>query len=615
MFVAVRRRMTRVTPMLLVAIAAWTARADVPDVLDRVPAETPVVIAVGNLEGTVKRVEAMSKSLGKAGENMAAGLWQINSMLNMPGVNKTGSLAVTVSFPEKGEAKHGDGAKRDDAMGGDEGGMEESAEPTVIVIFPVSDYELFVKTFKGDPAASITRIELDGKDSWVRNLGGGYAAMGEMKELVKQALTDQLLGKGGRKGENVARMGKVGNKIADSTDIIIVANMSKLGSVMKEAEQKMKENPAMAMAAMQGGGGAVEAMQGAMHKFARDAQTGILGLGLGERGMTLDFGAQFKEGTDGAKMFQSGGSSGSLMAKLPGGDFLFAGAADLSSPQVKQLVKDLAAKSAKAAGGEADPTSMMANLARSIDNMDGQAVYMGATDLGNGLMSKTVMYAKSKDPAASLAAGKEANTKLNGAESNGIKFETTYQSGAKEIAGVKVDKWTNKMETDPNSPMAMQVEMMKSFMYGSEGKLSGYAAATEGGVITTMSENSELLKAALEASKGGKSLATDPVFSASQSMLLGDRVFEGYIGTKSLMETVGGFMAMYGGPELPAPDKVSPIAFGMVGDGGGMGFRLAMPMDVIQTIATTAEKMKGAMEDAAEPEEKPAKKKEGGRRF
>lgn len=606
MLVSVRRRVARVTPMLLVALAALTARAEIPAALDRVPGDTPIVVAVANLDATMKRVEAMSKSMGKAGENMAAGLWQINSMLNMPGVNKAGSMAIALSMPEKKDAKKGE--KNDDAM---EEGEEATngGDPPAVAIIPVSDYTLFVKTFKGDPAVAITQGTFDGKESWIRNLGDGYAAMSDKKDLV-----EKFDGKAGRKGEHVARMGKVGNKISDSTEIIILANMSKLGPMMKEAEKKMKDNPAMAMAAMQGGGGAVEAMQGAMESFARDAQTGIIGVGLTERGMTLDFGAQFKEGTDAAKMLQAKGSSGSLMAKLPGGDFLFAGAADLSSPQVKQMIKDMAAKGMK--GGEADPTSMLVNLARSIDTLDGQAILMGATDLGNGLMSKTVMYSKTKDPAAFLAASKEANAKLNGAESNGIKFETTYQSGAKEIAGIKVDKWSNKMETDPNSPMAMQVEMMKSFMYGSEGKLAGYAAATEGGVITTMSENSELLKAALESSKGGKGLGGDPVFSASQSMLLSDRVFEGYIGTKALMETVGGFMAMYGGPEIPTPDKVSPIAVGFVSDAGGMGLRLAMPMDVIQTIVSTAEKMQGAMEDMEEPEQKkPEKKKDSGRRF
>lgn len=605
MLVSVRRRVARMTPMVLVAVAALTAKAGVPDVLDRVPAETPVVVAVGNLEGTMKRVEAMSKSLGKAGENMAAGLWQVNSMLNMPGVNKGGSMAIAVSMPEKKGPE-----ANEDAMEDGEDGMVESDDPPAVIIVPVSDYALFVKTFKGDGAAAITRAEFDGKETWLRNLGDGYAAMSDKKELV-----EKFDGKAGRKAEHIARMGKVGNKISDSTEIIILANMSKLGPAMKALEHQMKDNPAMAMAAMQGGGQAVASMQAAMEKFARDAQTGIIGVGLTERGMTLDFGAQFKEGTDGAKMFQAVGNSASLMSKLPAGDFLFAFAGDYSSPKVKQFVKDLAAQNME--GKEADPTSMMGNLARSIDSLDGQAMYMGATDLGNGLMSKTVIYSKAKDPQAVLAATKESTTKLNGAESNGIKFETTYQSNAKEIGGVKVDKWTNKMETDPNSPMAMQVEMMKSFMYGSEGKLSGYAAATDGGVVMTMSENSQLLTAALESSKGGKSLGTDPVFSASQSMLLADRVFEGYIGTKALMETVGGFMAMYGGPEIPVPEKVSPIAFGFVSDGGGMGLRVAMPMDVIQTIANTAEKMQGAMGEMGEPEdEKPAeKKKDSGRRF
>jgi hypothetical protein len=600
MLVNTRRRIARWTPALLVALAAVTARAGIPDVLDRVPAETPVVIAVGNLEGTMKRLDAMSKSLGKAGENMAAGLWQMNSMISMPGVNKAGSMALAMSLPESAKGKNNaDDMDGDDAAtGGD--------EPPGVAIVPVSDYALFVKTFKGDGAATMTQAEFDGRETWIRNLGNGYAVLGNKKDLV-----EKFDGKAGRNGEHVARMGKVGGKIADATDILILANMAKLEPAMKEAQRQMKTNPAVAMAAMQGGGQAIDALQGAMEAFARDAQTGIVGVGLGEKGITIDFGAQFKDGTGGAKMFQGGGSSGALMAKLPSGDFLFAGAADLSSPQVKAFIREMASKGE----GNADPTSMMANLARSIDTLDGQAILMGATDLGNGLMAKTVMYSKTKDPQAFLAASKEANAKLNGVEANGIKFQTSYQSGAREIAGVKVDKWSNKMETDPNSPMAMQVEMMKGFMYGSEGKLSGYAAATEGGVITTMSENSELLKAAIEASKGGKSLAGDPVFSSSQSMLLADRVVEGYIGTKALMETVGGFMAMYGGPELPAPDKVSPIALGMVSDGGGMGIRLAFPMDVIQTIANTAEKMQGAMDDMGEPEPQPEKKKDGGRRF
>ncbi len=603
MLVNTRRRISRWTPAVLVALAAVTARAGIPDVLDRVPTETPVVIAVGNLEGTMKRLDAMSKSLGKAGENMAAGLWQMNSMISMPGVNKAGSMALAMSLPESAKGK--DGA---DEMNGDDAGAGGD-EPPGVAIVPVSDYALFVKTFKGDGTAAITRAEFDGKETWIRNLGDGYAVLSNKKDLV-----ETYDGKAGRRGEHVSRMGKVGGKIADATDILILANMSKLGPMMKDAQEQMRQNPAVAMAAMQGGGQAIEALQGAFEKFARDAQTGIIGVGLGEQGATLDFGAQFKEGTEGAKMFQGGGSSGALMEKLPAGDFLFAGAADLSSPQVKSFIREMAGKGAKAEG-KADPTSMMANLARSIDTLDGQAILMGATDLGNGLMAKTVMYSKTKDPQAFLAATKEANAKLNGVEADGIKFETSYQTGAREVAGVKVDKWSNKMETDPNSPMAMQVEMMKGFMYGSEGKLSGYAAATEGGVITTMSENSELLKAAIEASKGGKSLAGDPVFRSSQSMLLGDRVVEGYIGTKALMETVGGFMAMYGGPEMPAPEKVSPIAFGMISDGGGMGIRLALPMDVIQTIANTAEKMQGAMDDLGEPEPQAEKKKEGGRRF
>lgn len=609
MFVVARRRLSGITPMLLVALAALTAKAGLPEVLDRVPAETPVVIAVGNLESTMKRADAMAKSLGKMGEELAAPLWHINSMLSMPGVNKAGSMAIAVSMPEKKEhAKKKD--KDGDAMeDGDENATSGGDEPPGVAIVPVSDYTLFVKTFKGDGAAAMTQVEIDGHPTWIRNLGEGYAAMGSQKDLV-----EKFDGKAGRTKEHVARMGKVGASIAESTDILLLANMSKLEPMVKDAEKKMKQNPAMGMLAMQGGGQAIEAMQSGMEKFARDAQTGIIGLGLSEKGMTLDFGAQFKDGSDMAKFFAASGNSHALVAKLPAGDFLFAGAMDVSSAPVKQLIKDMGAKNAN--GADADPAGMLANLSRSIDSLDGQAVFVGSTELGSGFMSKTVVFAKSGNPQALMTASKENAAKLNGMEVNGIKFETSYQAGAKEVNGVKVDKWTNKMETDPNSPMAMQVEMMKSFVFGSEGKLSGYVAPAEGGVITTMSENSELLKSALEAAKGGKNITSDPSFASAQSLLIGNRVVEGYIGTKSLMETIGGLMSMYGGPEMQAPDKVSPIAMGLVSDSGGMAFRLAMPTDVIQMIANTAGKMKDGMDDAAEPDEKqPAKKKDTGRRF
>src|SRR2546421_374199 len=46
--------------------------------------------------------------------------------------------------------------------------------------------------------------------------------------------------------------------------------------------------------------------------FVRDGQTGIVGIGLGDGGITLDFGAQFKEGSASAKLLSQPGKAANL---------------------------------------------------------------------------------------------------------------------------------------------------------------------------------------------------------------------------------------------------------------------------------------------------------------
>ena len=107
-----------------------TALADIPAALDRVPANAPVAMAVQNIEkfdAKFKKLTAVFGPAADANPDMAA----VASLLNTPGLNRSGSLAVAVmEDPAKPE-----GAAAPDPMNGDD--MLQNGP--VVVIVPVTD--------------------------------------------------------------------------------------------------------------------------------------------------------------------------------------------------------------------------------------------------------------------------------------------------------------------------------------------------------------------------------------------------------------------------------------------------------------------------------------------
>lgn len=57
-----------------------------------------------------------------------------------------------------------------------------------------------------------------------------------------------------------------------------------------------------------------------------------------------------------------------------------------------------------------------------------------------------------------------------------------------------------------------------------------------------------------------------------------------WIGSKSLIDTLGGFAAMMGGPAVSAPADPPPVAMAATGDAGGAQLRIVVPTKVITTV-------------------------------
>lgn len=98
------------------------------------------------------------------------------------------------------------------------------------------------------------------------------------------------------------------------------------------------------------------------------SQAAVIGVDINEKGVTLDLGVQFVEGSEMAGYFAQAGNSGNLMNFLPNQAFLFAGAFDTTSEGVRRAMKGIsefskqmqtAAQQMAAASGAPDAGDIM----------------------------------------------------------------------------------------------------------------------------------------------------------------------------------------------------------------------------------------------------------------
>ena len=578
------RMLLRPAFLAMIAGLSPAAMAELPGVLDRVPANAPLVMTLRNAEQTTERFTKFLESLSLPMMTADAGpVAQVKELLGSAGLDSKGSIAIAIVPGADGKVVLDSDA---------------DAEPTAVILLPVSDYAAFVKTMGGTKTDGIAAVKLEETPAYAKDIGGGYAAL-----TTVDGLLNAFDGKPGNAASHARAMGANGDAISDASDMLFIANIPLLQEQLKEMTGEMKTQ-AEQMAAMAGEQGD-QMMRGLQiasvffDTFARDASVGVIGLGFGEKGVSIDIGAQFKQGSELAGMFSSDGNASGLLGKVPNIPFYFAAAVDTSSASIRKILKNLAdmQKAAMPAGQQETLAQWMSNA----DMMDGYAAVMGASPaamMGGGLLVNTVTFTASKDPAKMVAASAEALQKMNGVKSGPMTTTTSYKSAVAEVNGVKVDTWTSSMEFDPNDPMAAQAQMMQGMIFG-QGGLTGMNAAVEGGMVGIFSQNTPLMTNALDAAISGKNtMGSDAIIKEVASNLPAGRTAEVFIGVKPLMEAIIGAAAMFGGgPEIKMPGQLSPVAIGAGTSGGGVDLRIFVPSDVIKGVADVAQQFNAGMED------------------
>jgi hypothetical protein len=598
----------------LAVLAGCSGLSDLPAAVDRVPTDAMVVITVDNLEQFEQRSRAMMESLGVAKDDESNPFEMFDKLATIKGLNRGGSVAAFMMKPEKKDApaeedsksadkaSHGNGdGDEADAMGHDADDAEDrrgsrrGQDPEMLTLVPVSDYAALVTSLGGTAGPGVSEVQIDQKTEYLRDLGGGYALLGGKKKAVEGFKPVE-----GVKKQHAAALGKVGLRIADQNQVLVIANISQMQEMIRDGAKKLSKQ-AEAMAGMAGPMAGnpdqmkqqMEMAQSLAENFARDAQVGILGIHLAEKGFWIDLGVQFKEGSEVGKLFTNKGSAGKLLAKLPDQPFVMAVAIDSMGNGIKHMLREASKQQtiAKVDGKDGATAEITGSfdfmgITKLIDKVDGAAMLMGASPGGmmGGLFANTMSVVQTKDGPGYIASMKETVLKTNNATEGGMTYKTEYKDGIETIGSTKVDSWKMVMQPDANNPNAQQIMMVQGMLFGPS--IGGYLGQTDNIVVGTMSPNRLLMKEALDVASGAagsKSLGSNADIAAMQKILPENRTFEGYVGVKPIMEMAQNAMAMFMGPiEWQAPEKLSPIALGGTTDESGMHTRIYIPSDVVR---------------------------------
>lgn len=549
----------------------------VPPVLEKSPKGAMIVVAVPSAEKLEKSVQSLTTAA-----EFPFPLPGLEEMLAMGGI--TGGLDMTKSFAFV-VMPPADGQEADPA----------NMDGRTVMLLPVTDYAAFLQNFNAKPgdAGGVDSVNVNGNDAFARNLGDGYAIVGPNKDVVTSFKPGNPTVK--------ADMGKLGERVADTADIVTLVNMDVarpfLQKGMEAAQQQMADQ--MAMMGVEGGNGGPSPMMDWVSKaLVADAKTIVGGIKAGGLGASLEMTANFKEGSPMATAFQAAGNAGSLLSKLPTTQYLLAGAIDTSSPGVKQMLRDMAAKLK-----ESSPADAPQMITGAIADADGQSFVIGMNPtmmMGGGVLTNTVNFTGSREPAKVIAGVKSEMEALNGKSFQGMSYEASFKDDAAKVGETAVDVWQVKMIAEGGDGMQTQAASM---IFGPQGGPGGYLAEVNGGVIRTFAKNSALMSAAMKSASGGDNLGSDTLIKQVGGQLPSGRIAEAFIGSRNIVDMLVPMAAMFGVQVDPdsIPAQLPPVGLAIAGEGGTAHLSVFLPAPVLKTVWVLGEGLAPQLEGMGDP--------------
>lgn len=558
-------------------LAVSPATADLNDILDRIPANAPLYVAVNDTEGLATQVRAFLGAVGQAEAGQMVGM--STGLIQTPGLG-SGAAAFVLTEPFN---------------------PLEGGEPEGVILLEVDDFGQMVESFGGKPAGGSAEISLFGQDFHARDLGGNVVALAPDRDLVQGFVPGDGLAKAHRD-----RLGALADMLFEN-HALIVTNMPTVADGLGELAAEARAQAA-GFAAMAGPQGAVfneDLLWEPATVFLRDAQATAIGLTFSAKGVSLDVASNFKKGSFIAGFFQDTGDTDGLLAKVPTGSFLFASATDTRSEGLQKLNEAVAAfnlKLAEATGqGDTTPPDPL-----EVENARGEVFMIGENPQGlmGGMLTRATRYVETKEAGAVLANAASTAAELTKTPAKAGPFNVTMQwdANAYTSGDVAAARWSMTMTPAPGDPAAFQAQQGLQLMYGPTGGPAGFVAAIDGGVVQTFSAgNTALLDQAINAARNGGGLGAGDALGVARTMLPKNKVVEYYTDIDTFMGGILPLVGMFAGP-LPfeAPGELAPVGGSVTTGGGGVSLRIAVPSDVAKWFIETAQALEeqGALDGA-----------------
>ncbi len=565
------------TLMIPCAVFAMPVLGDLPAALDRVPTNAAAVIGIQSLESFHSDISGIADLFQI--EDLGGPLEMAQMLLSTPGLNASGSAALVI-------------------MPGEDGFVDVSGpEPTMFAILPVASYDEMVGAFGGDAAAAVTELSMDGDVVFATNLGGGFCA------IAPEAANLRGVGEvRGAAPAHATHVGMSGQRVIESSDLFVALDIKAFTPAIEQAMGEMRQSMAMVQTLMgeqgAGMGQMVDMVDGLSTMLTEDGQAAVLGINVNSSGVSLDASAQFREGSQIASMAAKGGNASSLLDRVPDMPFIAAFAVDMSSPQLKEWMAEMSEAAMAMQPGDANPFGFV-KTGELMELVDGSAFVMGNPPslLMGGIFHSMMEFKASSDSQKLLAATREMLPKMDGMSQQGITFNATLDAGVKQVAGTMVDTWSMKMAPDPENPAAQRMAMMFSMIFGPNQGPHGYYAPVEGGLITTMALNDDLLARAIKAANAGHGLASGEKVSTAIASQPEGAIVQGFLDVGVLGKQLMSMAAMMGpgAPQLEIPENLAPIGVSLATGSGGLHGRVHVPQGILNMISAMSRQMADEM--------------------
>jgi hypothetical protein len=617
-------------------LAPLTSRAQV---LQQVPADSLVVIKFAKLKPTSDKIAAFAKKLG---------VDQLQPAFADPLGNFQKEMGITQGLDPNGEAAIV-------VLNGPLNQAQQQQQPPVLVLFPVTDYNAFLKNFPNAQTAgevSTVTVKNNPRPHYVIKRGN-YAVLSPKKESLTVAAAQGLTPTGMAAKEMTGKdiVAYVNMKSA-RTQILpaLQKNRAKMLADFEKSFMQSGQQPprrpgapgapgagADAAGAGAGAAGANAAAADAQKKkflplakaavnrvldvaeqVVNDCDAATYGWTFGDTGVQATGLVEFNATSpSGQRIAQLRNSDESLTKGLPPGKYWgFAGTSGNNSELGQKLINDFLApieKEINALGPEGKPMQdYLAALKQYAANMKGQSMGWVAPQglIGQEAVFQIVSVQRGNAPAIQQAAKKmfESQQQLMQAFGGPAQQEikTNYAANAKNINGVSFDQMQTQFVMPAGgqrTPQQMQAQQMMTWLYGPGGVNAYIGAVGNDKVVTATGVADPMITQLVDAAKGDQDLlGTSPPVASTAAQLPKQRLATWFIQIDNFATSVANYAKAFGMPiNFQVPQNLAPLGGTLSSEGSAIRLDGYAPTQTLQSVIAAAMQTYMQMQGGQQP--------------